>query len=361
MPELDEDRRALGMDGIDHRREAHDLRARVDARHPGRGPAFREDARRPLHDEPDTVARVLDEVDRVARGHVVTVARPFEHRRAVEPVPDRRAADRDRGVKQRLLPRGRDVHRLNGRTSASGTPSCRRACAGTPGTSRRDRPRCAAFGGTMVASRVMRSIASVSVGCTAPAVAPSIAAPSSTASGSAGTATECRARPRASGNQRGFAALPPHATSRSMRRPRRGERVDDVARSHTRAPAVRRGTSTRGPRRRRAACTPATPPRELRIGERRAVAEDVRLPVAVVRSARCRSRRPAEPVEARSSAANGSSPSAVARRMHERARGRGTRRTRRCRLRAPHVRAGALRSTAPTRRRRRAARAPVAR
>ena len=54
-----------------------------------------------MHDEPCTMSptpcqRVLDEVDRVALGDVVAVARAFEHRRAVEPVADRRPADRDR-------------------------------------------------------------------------------------------------------------------------------------------------------------------------------------------------------------------------------------------------------------------------
>ena len=100
VTELDEDRRALGVHRVDHRREPQHLLARVDARHAGRRPPFGEDARRALDDEADTVARVLDEVGRVTVGDVVAVARAFEHRRAVEPVADRRAADCD-GSEQR--------------------------------------------------------------------------------------------------------------------------------------------------------------------------------------------------------------------------------------------------------------------
>ena len=279
------------------------------------------------------MARVLDEVDRVALGHVVAVARAFEHRRAVEPVADRRAADRDGRVEHRCRRCGRDVHRLNGRTSASGTPSCRRASAGTPGTSRRDRPRCAAFGGTTVASRVMRSIASVSVGYAA-AGRGARASPRRAARRRVrpGLRRECRARRRAPAAS---------ARSRPCRRTRRATRCGGPveasastmwreayasACSAARYQHARSSTSSRS-------CTPASAPVSCGIGERRTVAEHTRLPVAVDGdSRRITVRSRARRGRGRASA-NGSSPSCGRARDASRAPGRGTRRTRRSRLR----------------------------
>jgi hypothetical protein len=93
VAELNEDRRALPVHGVDHRREAQHLCPRVDTGHAGRGASFGSDTRRTLDDETDAVPRVLLEVAGVDLGGIVTVARAFEHRRAIEAVADRARSD----------------------------------------------------------------------------------------------------------------------------------------------------------------------------------------------------------------------------------------------------------------------------
>ena len=96
VADLQEDRGALGVHRLDHGAQRQHPLTGVHQRHPRRGAALFVDARVALHDQPDALPRVLDEVLGVGGGRVGAGAGAFEDRRAVEAVANRRRSDAKR-------------------------------------------------------------------------------------------------------------------------------------------------------------------------------------------------------------------------------------------------------------------------
>ena len=93
VADLQEDRRALGVHGVDHLSEGLDPLPRVHKRHARRGASFLVDARVALHDQAHARSGVGDELAGVELARVGTGASALEHRRPVQTVAHDSRAD----------------------------------------------------------------------------------------------------------------------------------------------------------------------------------------------------------------------------------------------------------------------------